>query len=308
MKIGNVEIKSKALLAPMAGINDVAFRILCKRFGAGLVYTEMINANAIVRNNKSTFKKFILSSDEKPMAVQLFGAKEDMLIKAAKIIQDSGADIIDFNLGCPDRKVLRQGAGAALLKRPKKVGELINALVKSVKIPVTVKIRLSKNYLEIAKIAQDNGASAIALHARTIKQGYSGKADWSCIKKLKENLSIPVIGSGDVFNGEDAKRMLEETGCDFVMVGRGAIGNPQVFREINDYLDNKEATKMSDKEKLNLFFNYLELADKYNLIKLPYIRRQALNFTKGVSNSVSLRGKISKAKSIEEIKKIINNT
>lgn len=306
VNIGNIKLKNRLVLAPMAGITDIAFRILCKRLGAGLIYTEMVNANAISINNKSMLKKALFSEEEKPITVQLFGAKTGLIVKAAKILESLGADIIDFNFGCPDSQVIKQGAGSALLKRPKKIEEIISALVKAVKIPVTAKMRINEKYLEIAGIIEKAGASALAVHARTVKQGYSGKADWQKIKEIKSILSIPVIGSGDIFKPEDAKKMIEETGCDLVMIGRGTIGNPQIFRDTLNYLDNKIVEKISDKDKIELFFQYLELAEKHEL-RFSQIKRQALNFTKGIKDATKLRPKISITKNAEELKKLIKS-
>lgn len=307
MKIGNLELKNKVFLAPMADINDIAFRVLCKRAGAGLICLEMVNANAIVRNNKATLRKIKFSEEEKPVSIQIFGVKEDVIAEAAKIIEKQGADIIDFNLGCPYEKVLRQGAGAALLKRPTKIGSIIKTLVNAVNIPITVKIRKCKKGLEIAKIIEKNGASAIAVHPRTIKQGYSGKADWHFIKQIKENVSIPVIGSGDILDYKDVPKMLKYTGCDFVMIGRGCIGNPHIFRETLDFLDKKEVVKLSGSEKIGLFFEYLELAKKFDINNFSHLKRQALNFTKGIKGSVKFRDKLSRVTDIETLYKLVKD-
>jgi tRNA-dihydrouridine synthase B len=308
-KIGSVSIPNKIVLAPMAGVNDIAFRQLCKRYGAGLIYTEMVNANAISRANKATYRRFEFSESEKPIAVQLFGAKKDCIIDAAKFIESSGADIIDFNLGCADVKVMQQGAGAALLKRPAKIGELISAIVEAVKIPVTAKIRLGvkKNQgIEFAKIIEKAGASAIAVHARTAEQFYSGKADWNAIKEIKENVSIPVIGNGDIVKPEDAKRMLDETGCDFVMIGRAAIGNPMIFRQINDYLKTGKYEKVSAKQRIDCFFEFLKLAEKHK-VKYDAVKRHALAFTKGLPNAAKFRFALSKVKDKEGIIVIVED-
>jgi nifR3 family TIM-barrel protein len=233
----------------------------------------------------------------------LFGGRPDFLVKAAKIIEDTGCDIIDLNLGCPDPNVIKQGAGSALLKKPKKVGEIISKLVKAVKIPVTAKIRIDKNKektFELVKIIEESGASAVAVHGRTVSQGYSGKANWQIIKEIKQKLKIPVILSGDIFSKEDAEKALKETKVDFLMLGRGCIGRPELFKEI---LQGKSITP---KEKINLFFEYCQLAEKYAL-KFADIKRQAMNFTKGIEKSAKLRNKIATTKNIQEIKKLIND-
>ncbi len=296
-KIGNIKLKNNLVLAPMAGINDTAFRILCKRYGAGLLYTEMINTNAISNKNKATLKKLNFVNEEKPIAIQLFGANIKMIEDAA-VIAEKNANIIDINLGCPDLKVLHQGAGAALLKRPKRISEIIKAVVNKVDIPVTAKIRIGNDSIKIAKLIEDAGASAIAVHARTVRQGYSGKADWNKIKEIKEAVNIPVIGNGDIFTKEDVERMQELTKCDFIMIGRAAMTNPAIFKEISN-------GKISSKEKLNLFFEYIELAEKYNCYKFISAKRHALNFTRGIPNSTRLREKISLSKTLDEIKRDI---
>ncbi|MBS3163242.1 tRNA dihydrouridine synthase DusB [Candidatus Woesearchaeota archaeon] len=296
-KIGNLRLKNNLVLAPMAGINDTAFRMLCKRYGAGLVYTEMINANAIFNKNKATLKKLNFVEEERPIAVQLFGANLKMLESAA-VIAEEKADIIDINFGCPDLKVLNQGCGAALLKRPKRISEIIKAVVNKVSIPVTAKIRIGTDSIKIARLIEDAGASAIAVHARTVRQGYSGKADWSKIREIKEAVNIPIIGNGDVFTKEDAENMQKSTKCDFIMIGRAAMTNPAIFKEITN-------GKISSKEKLDLFFEYIELAEKYNCYKFVTAKRHALNFTRGMPNSTRLRERISLSKTIDEVKESI---
>ncbi|MFA5176117.1 MAG: tRNA dihydrouridine synthase DusB [Candidatus Nanoarchaeia archaeon] len=309
MNIGNLKLKNNLVLAPMVAINDQAFRVLCKKYDCGLVFTEMINANAIFKTNKATLKKLSFVKEEKPIAVQLFGANTKMIEFAAKEAEKAGADIIDFNFGCPDIKIIKQGAGAALLKRPAKIEEIIKAIVKTVNIPVTAKIRIGITKpdlgLKIAKIVEKAGASAIIVHARTAKQGYSGKADWDVIKEIKENVKIPVIGNGDVFSGKDAYEILEKTKCDGIMLGRSAMTNPAIFKEINYYLKNKKENKISNKEKLNLFFEYLELTKKYDCFDFVNAKRHALNFMRGMPNIVKLRTKVSLTRNIEDMKKEI---
>jgi tRNA-dihydrouridine synthase B len=311
-KIGDVQLDNNLVLAPMAGITDIAFRIICKQYGAGLVYTEMVNANAIYRNNKSTLKKAKICEEERPAVIQLFGARKKELIESAKILEAMGADIIDFNLGCPDRNVIKQGAGSALLKRPAKIKELISALVDAVDIPVTAKIRIGitkgQNFgLKTAKIIEEAGASAIAVHGRTVDQAYSGKADWNAIKEIKENISIPVIGSGDVATPEDAERMIKETGCDFIMIGRAAIANPHIFREILDTRAGKKSEKLTAEQKIQLVFEYSELAKKMDCFDFVSLRQHACDFTKGLHEATRLRLKISQAKSEEELGEILKN-
>jgi len=247
MNIKNINIKGKVILGPMAGITNEAFRIICKKNGAALVYAEMVSIEGLKYKNKKTSEMINVSKSEHPIAIQIFGANINSFIEAAKIVDNySECDIIDINMGCPAPKiVIKNQAGANLLKHPEKVGEIIKNVVQNSSKPVTVKMRIgwdenNKNILELAKIAEENGVSAISIHARTRSQFYSKKADWSWIKKVKETVKIPVIGNGDVVDGPTAKKMLEETGCDAVMVARAARGNPWIFREIQHYLDTGE--------------------------------------------------------------------
>ena len=295
---------SKVFLAPMMNITDPAFRLLCKENGAGLVYTELTSINSIVAKEKE-IKNFLEFSDkERPIAIQLFGSDKDLLVKAAKIVEPY-FDIIDYNMGCPSAKVTKQMAGAALLQKPEIVRELLGSLVKAVKKPVTLKIRAGVNkpdkFLEIGKIAEESGISMITLHARTLEQGYSGKADWTLIKKLKKSVKIPVVGNGDIETPEDAKRMFKETGCDYVMIGRAAKGNPFIFKQVNDFLDKGSYEKY---DRIVAFKEYLKYAEKFN-INFAAVRGQAMHFTKGMKGGAELRCKISRIESLEELKKIL---
>lgn len=247
MKIKNLEIKGSIFLGPMAGITNAAFRIICKEKGAALVYAEMVSTEGLVRNNKKTKTMIEVSDLEHPISLQIFGFDVNSFVEAAKIVEEySTCDVIDINMGCPAPKVaVRSQAGANLLKYEDKVGEVIKAVVENTTKPVTVKMRIgwdetSKNVVELAKIAEKNGASAIAVHGKTRNQFFTGKADWSWIKKVKESVSIPVIGNGDVVDGPTAKKMLDETGCDGIMIARAAQGNPWIFREIQHYIDTGE--------------------------------------------------------------------
>jgi len=300
------KLKSKAVLSPMAGVTDVAFRALGAKYGAGLTYTEFVSGTAIVRGNFKSLKMIETSPGEKPVAVQLFGNSVEDVCEAARQLEHK-FDVIDINCGCPAWKVIKTGAGSELLKSPEKISSFVNKLVSSVNRPITVKIRKgiddnNVNAVEVAKIVENAGASAIAIHGRTQKQGYSGLADWDIIKKVKESVNIPVIGNGDVFTPEQFKEKLDFSGVDAIMIARGAIGNPYIFTQITDYL-NKESY-----EKINpipLFFEYLEFAKKYG-IDFSSIKTHAMSFTKGIIGGADLRNKLSETKAVEEISEVLN--
>ncbi len=241
MKIGKLEIKGKAALAPLAGVTDIPFRQMCKKQGAAVVFSEMVSSEGLVRGSEKTNRYLKFLERERPIALQLFGSKPEIMGEATRIIDEHDPDFIDINFGCPVKKIVRNEAGSALLKDPPLMGRIVNAMVKSVLKPVTAKIRCgwdenSMPVCDIGKILEDNGVSAISIHARTRQMQFTGKAAWSEIRKLKEAVSVPVIGNGDVNTADDAKRMIEETGCDMIMIGRGAMGNPWIFNQINNYL------------------------------------------------------------------------
>ena len=276
MYIGNVEVKGKTVLAPMAGICNSAFRKIIKEMGCALVYAEMVSDKAIFYRNEKTRDMLFMEQIERPIAQQIFGSDKESFVEAAKYIEKvMNPDIIDINMGCPVPKVaLKSQAGAALLKNPEKIYEIVSSVVAAVKCPVTVKIRSgwdqnSISAVEVAKICEKAGASAITVHPRTRSQGYSGQADWSIIKKVKENVHIPVIGNGDITDIYKAKAMLEETGCDLIMIGRGVLGNPWLIREINAYLeDGTILPKPTDEEKIDMCLKHLNYLSQIKPEKL----------------------------------------
>lgn len=308
---------SKIFLAPMAGVSDPALRLICKELGAGLVVTELTSIHAIVAKEKelTSLQKEItefveFSSLERPVSIQLFGSDLNLLARAAKVVEPY-FDMIDYNMGCPALHITCQMAGAALLQKPELTREIFRTLVSAVSKPVTLKIRagVSKpdRFLEIARIAEEEGIAMITLHARTLKQGYAGKADWSLIKQLKESVSIPVVGNGDVSCPEDAVRMMKETGCDYVMIGRAACQNPFIFQQINEYLLTGAYEEISLRERVEMFFRYLDYAARYKNIKFANIRLHAMNFTKGAKRSKELRVLIGKTKDVEELRGLIED-
>jgi len=308
----------KAFFAPMAGVSDPAFRLLCREKGASLVVTELTSVHSIIAKEKqlkqeeSNISEFVeFSEKERPVSVQLFGHDIDMIVKAAKIVEPH-FDIIDFNMGCPAPHITQQMAGAALLEKPEHIKRLFSKLVSVVNKPVTLKMRsgvdASNCYLwkPIAKIADNCGVSMITLHPRTIKRGYSGKADWSLIRELRSVVSedVAVIGNGDIRSPEDAKRMIEETNCDYVMIGRGAMGNPDMFSQVNTYLKTGKYEEVTMQDKINSLFKYMEYTKNYPTIKFSNIRIQAMQFTKGMVGGAELRMKIGKTNSVGEIKEL----
>ena len=304
-------LTSQAILSPMVDINDVAFRMLCKKYGAGITYTQMVSATAAARQDKAALRPVDVVPEEKPYGIQIFGQDTSEMVKAVKFIEKTyEPTVIDLNMGCPSSKILQQGAGAALLIKTEKVGEIVKACSSAINTPFTVKIRLGPDEhkivaLEVAKMCEQNGAAALAVHGRTIKQGYSGKADWSIIKQVKESISIPVIGNGDVSTPMDCQRMLSQTGCDFVMIARAAMKSPIIFQQINDYFKTKEYDKTDDPSRLKMINKYLDLADQYK-VDFTRVKIHMQHFTTGMSGGAAMRNKINFAKNVGDVRKILN--
>lgn len=313
--IKDVLIPSRLVLAPMAGISNTSYRKIVKSMGAGLIYAEMVSSNALMYGNSKTIELLKMSESERPIAQQIFGSDVKTFVEAAKIVEEKmHPDIIDINMGCPVPKVaLRAQAGSALLKNPEKIREIVTAVVNSVSVPVTVKIRSGWddnhiNAVEVAKVCESAGASAIAVHARTRAQGYSGKANWDIIKQVKASVSIPVIGNGDVTSREKAKEMLEYTGCDAVMIGRAAIGNPWIFKECKEYLENKVVIpRPTSSEIIEMIQEHYKLLkeDKSEKLALLEIRTHALAYLKGLPEAKHYKDLICKTKTEEEFLNIL---
>ena len=299
------KLDGRAVLSPMAGVTDVAFRTLCKQYGAALTCTEFVSGTALVRASHKTEQMVVTDPCEKPVAVQLFGSNVNDVVEAARLMAER-FDIIDINCGCPAWKVIKTGAGSELLRNPAGIGSFINKIASAIQKPVTVKIRSGIsarmiNAVEVARVAEDAGAAAIAIHGRTQDQGYAGLADWNIIKLVKDAVSIPVIGNGDVFTPEVFKQRLDESGVDAIMVARGAIGNPYIFTQINEYL--KKGTYQSD-NRLTHFKEYLALARKYNL-PFAVLKTHAMNFTKSIPGGARLREQIMTTESADDIARIL---
>ena len=309
MKIGNLNLDNRVFLSPMAGVTDLPFRLICKEQDCGMLYTEMVNAKALCYDDQNTKKMLKIEEEEHPVEIQIFGSDPEYMGGAAKILNSYPNEILDINMGCPAPKVVKNGDGSALLKNPELAAKVLKAVVGNSEKPVTLKIRKGWddtciNAVEIAKIAEDCGISAIAIHGRTREQYYSGKADWDIIRQVKENVSIPVIGNGDVFEVEDAINMLNQTNCDAIMIGRGAQGNPWIFKRINHYMQTGEILpEPTLEEKINTAKKHLTLAveEHGEYVAVREMRKHIAWYLKGLRNSARVRDEINKIESYEEV-------
>ena len=309
MKIGNLNLDNRVFLSPMAGVTDLPFRLICKEQDCGMLYTEMVNAKALCYDDQNTKKMLKIEEEEHPVAIQIFGSDPEYMGGAAKILNSYPNEILDINMGCPAPKVVKNGDGSALLKNPELAAKVLKAVVGNSEKPVTLKIRKGWddtciNAVEIAKIAEDCGISAIAIHGRTREQYYSGKADWDIIRQVKENVSIPVIGNGDVFEVEDAINMLNQTNCDAIMIGRGAQGNPWIFKRINHHMQTGEILpEPTLEEKINTAKKHLKLAveEHGEYVAVREMRKHIAWYLKGLRNSARVRDEINKIESYEEV-------
>lgn len=315
MQIGSLKLENNVFLAPMAGITDRPFRTLCHEMGSGLVYSEMVSAKGIYYNNENTKQLLDIGEEEMPAALQLFGSEPEIMGAMGKKIEGINAGIIDINMGCPVPKVVKNGEGSALMKTPELAGRIIKALVEMQKKPVTIKIRKGFddtciNAVEMAQIAEENGASAVAVHGRTREQYYSGKADWDIIKKVKKAVSIPVIGNGDIFKPQDAADMLEYTGCDAVMIARGAQGNPWIFKRTIAYLEN--GILLDDptpQEKVSMALRHARMLIDYKgeFVGVRQMRAHMAWYIKGVQGASVIRDKINHCESYEEMAELLEH-
>jgi nifR3 family TIM-barrel protein len=311
--IGDVVLDNNVILAPMAGVTDLPFRLICKEQGAGLLCMEMVSAKAVHYNNKNTESLMEIHPEEMPVSLQIFGSEPDIMAETAARIEERPFAILDINMGCPVPKVVNNNEGSALMKNPKLAGEIIYGVSHAINKPVTVKIRKgfddnSINAVEMAKIAEDNGAAAIAVHGRTREQYYSGKADWDIIRQVKEAVSIPVIGNGDVVDAISAKKLLDETGCDGVMIGRASRGNPWIFREINSYLDTGIIPPRPTVEEVcDTILKHARLSLQYKdeYIAVREMRKHIAWYTAGYPHSAKIRRAVNEIESFEELEKMV---
>ena len=314
LQIGNVTLENNLILAPMAGVTDLPFRILCKEQGTGLICMEMVSAKAILYKNKNTEELMTIDEREHPVSLQLFGSDPQVMSEIAKQIEDRPFDILDINMGCPVPKIVNNGEGSALMKDPKLAEQILTAMVKKLHKPVTVKFRKgfndsNINAVEFAKMAESCGVAAVAVHGRTREQYYSGKADWDIIRQVKEAVSIPVWGNGDVFTPEDAKRMKEETGCDGIMVARGAKGNPWLFKRILHYLETGELLPPPTAEEVKRMIvrhGTLQTEFRGEEIAMREMRKHVAWYTAGFPHSSALRNDINQVETLEELERLVD--
>lgn len=315
LKIGNVELENRYILGPMAGVTDLPFRLLCREQGAGLLCMEMVSAKAIYYNNRNTESLLEIHPDEKPVSLQFFGSDPKIMSEMAKRIEERPFAILDINMGCPVPKVVKNGEGSALMKNPKLVYEIVSAIVKAISKPVTVKIRKGfdddhVNAVEIAKIIEEAGAAAVAVHGRTREQYYSGKADWDIIRQVKEAVSIPVIGNGDVTSPQKADELVKQTGCDGVMIARGAQGNPWIFSEMIHWEETGELPPGPDKDEVRemmLRHARLQLEYKGEFCGIREMRKHVAWYTKGLKGAARLREKVNAVESLEELENLLTS-
>ena len=314
MQIGNVKIQGKVALGPMAGVTDLPFRLLCKEQDCGLIYTEMVSAKAILYNNKNTIDLLKSDESERPVALQLFGSEPDIMGEIAGRVSEGPYDFIDVNMGCPVPKIVNNGEGSALMKNPELAAQIIEAMVKKSKKPVTVKIRKgfndeNVNAVEVAKRLEQAGASLIAVHGRTREQFYSGVADWDIIRQVKDAVSIPVIGNGDIRSPLDAKRMMDETGCDMVMIGRAARGNPWIFKQVNEYLVNGvliDKPSIEEVKAMILRHSRMLVDYKGEYTGVREMRKHVAWYIFGYPHAAALRNAVNQVENIEQMEELIN--